>query len=155
MTSLDKPHKARQGKRQTHHQYCLLKFRMMTISRTANVFNLIKPSAYETRARTHMSFRFLFFFYTLTLISTSPLLKGFTHTHSVHKKSSSITLCGCCIMPVYTETSPCFTKSGISTKTTTTSTESADPSLFSLSIELHKHKLTSKSLALSSYTHIQ
>lgn len=33
-------------------------------------------------------------------------------------------------------------------------TESADPSLFSLSIELHKHKLTSKSLALStSHTH--
>lgn len=27
--------------------------------------------------------------------------------------------------------------------------ESADPSLFSLSIELHKHKLTSKSIALS------
>ena len=34
-------------------------------------------------------------------------------------------------------------------------TESADPSLFSLSIELQKHKLTSKSLALSTYTHIK
>lgn len=91
------------------HSSFLLIFRMMTISRTANVFNLIKPSAYETsnifRSYTHV------FSISRSRLFTPP---WGIYTHIAYIKSSSrkkkkksesiITLCGCCKMLVYTET---------------------------------------------------
>lgn len=118
--------------------------------------------------RTHMSFRFLFM----------PRSRLFTppwgiYTHIAYIKSSSRSkkknkksehhhamwlLYNACVHRDTTFLVFFFVlKSGRSSTTTTlvvAMTESADPSLFSLSIELHKHKLTSKSLALSTYTYI-
>lgn len=137
----------------------------MTISRTANVFNLIKPSAYETsnifRSYTHV------FSISRSRLFTPP---WGIYTHIAYIKSSSRKkkkksehhhamwlLYNAC---VHRDTTflvffCCQLYDDNESTLVVTMTESADPSLFSLSIELHKHKLTSKSLALSTYTHIK